>query len=79
MNGYSGGAPESVEAMCISLPIDESLPDKLGTKVGCLAFGIINQCLDNKLSLFLSQECRGFGVLTKYQQKILRKTDIPTS
>jgi hypothetical protein len=63
VNGHSDGVPKRVEALYISLPIGESLPDKLGAKVGCLAFGIINQCLDNKLSLFLCQEGRGLRVL----------------
>ena len=79
MTGRRNGVPKRVEALYISFPIGESLPNKLGTKVGCLAFGIINQCLDNILPLFLCQKCRGFGVLIKHQHKILRKTGTPTS
>ena len=70
MNGHSDGVPKRVEAMYISLPIDESLPNKLGAEVRCLAFRIINQYLDNILPLFLCQECRRFGILIKHQRKI---------
>ena len=38
LNSCRGGIPQGHDGLYISLPIGESLPNKLHAKVGCLAF-----------------------------------------